>query len=244
VFFHVFYVAVLFFVFSNVCICDVKEGDVDARTKALLLPDTRLVSDIDYRMVEKEEGADNDTPMGYWQLLKSYPEINKSDNEIARIKINKTIEALSDKYVCEEKKLGDYNFSAEVEYVDKRVFSVKHRAMWLCDSMASPDDDYGAMVFDLKTGERIGLASEFIGVNLGKRFYLKIATAIREKMATEEKKECPAVDKFSYFYRTKEALIFATTMMPHFYVWCNVEIKYSLAEMKKYLKPTSILLRE
>jgi len=27
---YVFYVAVLFFVFSNVCICDVKEGDVDA----------------------------------------------------------------------------------------------------------------------------------------------------------------------------------------------------------------------
>ncbi len=206
-------------------------------------PNERLSSDISYRMIEKEEGGDNDSPMGFWGLLKFYPEINSSDNEIAKIKINKKIEALSNKYVCEEKKLGDYNFSAEVKYVDERIFSIKYGVMWLCGSMVSPDDDYGAIVFDLKTGERVGIDSEFINADLNKSFYLKIATEIKEKMTTKEKEECPAVDKFSYFYRTKESLVFATTMMPHFYVWCNVEIKYPLTKMKKYLKSDSILLR-
>ncbi|VAW66168.1 hypothetical protein MNBD_GAMMA11-2556 [hydrothermal vent metagenome] len=204
----------------------------------------KLSSDVSYRMIEKEEGGDNDSPMGFWGFLKSYPEINNSGNEIARIKINKTIESLSNKYICEEKKAGDYNFSAEVQYIGERIFSVKYGVVWLCGSMVSPDDDYGAIVFDLKTGERVEFDSEFINADFHKDFYLKIAAEIKEKMATKEKEECPAVDKFNYYYRAKDSLVFATKMMPHFYVWCNVEIKYPLTEMKKYLKPSSILLRK
>jgi len=195
-----------------------------------------------YRMVEHKETVKSKVlPDEKWDILVSYPELYGAIKEPVKTKINNAIVVLANEYKCPNNR--EYVFTSKVKYLDEHLLSLKYNMLWFCNGM-SYDSTSDSVAWNLNTGDKVVLDSEFIDKKIRDGLYVQVASKIKKIMGSEDKKECPSVDRFSYFYKTKTSLFFVVQMEQRYYSWCNVEIKYPLAEMKKYLKPTSILLRE
>ncbi len=230
---YIFVLVILgFCVFTNVT--QASSGGVVSSSNEKLFPC------VSYRMINLEKGGKDDSPLGYWRFLVEYPEIYGEFKKIVKERINKKIADFSIKYRCDER--GDYSFSAQVKYLDEKFLSMTYETMWMCPQQASPGSTSGAFLFDLVTGDAALLKSEFIDSEKRDDFYLAASDKINKKLTSGG--ECPVKDEFDYFYKVKGSLVFVAEMEHHSDSGCVTEIKYSLAKMKKYLKPNSILLRE
>jgi len=200
----------------------------------------KLSSSVSYRMVNFKKKGTDDSPLGYWKFLVKYPEVYGGLKEKVKEKINKKIADFSIKYQCDER--GDYSFSAQTKYLDEKFLSVTYEIMWMCPQQASPGSTSGAFLFDLVTGDAALLKSEFIDSEKRDDFYSVVSDKIKKELTSGG--ECPVKEEFDYFYKVKGSLVFVVEVERHSDSGCITEIKYPLVEMKKYLKPTSILLRE
>jgi len=182
---------------------------------------------------------DKESPIGEWEISSSYPELYGAIKEPVKTKINNAIVVLANKYTCSNNQ--ESTFRAEVKYLDERLLSLKYYASWFCNGM-SYSSTSDSMNWNLSTGAEVVLDSEFLDNKIQEKFYLIVLNKIEKKLKADV--NCPTKDKFDYFYKTKGSLVFIAEMEFHVDSGCITEIKYPLAEMKKYLKPTSILLRE
>jgi len=193
-----------------------------------------------YRMVEHLQTIkDKESPVGEWEISTSYPELYGAIKESVKTKINNAIVVLANKYKCSNNK--ESTFRAEVMYLDEHVLSLRYDVSWFCNGM-SYSSTSGSVNWNLSTGVEVVFDSEFVDNSARENFYLIAVDKIEKKLKADV--DCPAKDKFDYFYKAKKALIFVAEMEFHVDSGCITEIKYPLTEMKKYLNSNSILLRE
>ena len=209
-------------------------------TEQTLSAPQNTISAVSYRMISTEDGEDDASlAQGYWQSLTSYPELNGQIKEPVKIKINEAIIKLSKEYSCET--YGDYSFSSDVTFINSELFSMTYEIMWLCPKMASPDSTIGALNYNLLTGEVIHLESEFANASAHNDLLLMLSNKLSSQ--NKDNKDCPAKDKYSYFYKTKTSLFFVADVQQHSDSGCITEIEISKDEMTKYLKAESLLLK-
>lgn len=112
--------------------------------------------------------------------------------------------------------------------------------------MPSPDSTAGALTFDLDTGAVINIKSAFIDPKAGGKFTSETVSKLRKKviaLEAENQMECPKVEQFSYYYKMKNSLVFVATPDSHSDSGCTANVEYPKSELKRYLKPNSLLLK-
>ncbi len=215
------------------------ESNANSKKELVESVKNEQAQDIGYRMIEHERKIkDDSSPVGEWIVSINYPEIHGKIDGKVKTKINNAISILPDKYGCDEN--GEYTFSSEVKYLDIHLLGLNYYALWSC-SGGPYQSTSEALVFNLDTGSIVSLESEFINDKKRASFYSIVLGEIKKELKAGE--DCPIKDKFDYFYKTKESLVFVAEMEFHVDSGCITEIKYPLAEMKNYLKSDSLLLR-
>jgi len=197
----------------------------------------------DFVVIDKKI-QDEASPMGYWEISENYPQLSGQISEASRININEAIVSQVNKYKCGE--YGDYTFSSKVRYFDNYLLSVSYESMWMCPNMTSPDSDSGAFVFDILTGEKLLLKSEFISNKKSSEFLASINEKIQSKIKSlklKNKIDCPAILNYSYFYKVKDSTVFIAETDSHSDSGCVAKIVVSDDELKSYIKPGSAILR-
>ncbi len=232
---------VLFFVFLIVFSGNFQSSR-GSQEQALSSGKVNKNTEIKYRMVEHLQTIkDKESPAGEWEIRISYPELYGAIKEAVKTKINNAIAELANAYKCTNNR--EYSFVSEVMYIDRRLLSLRYDMLWFCNGM-SYSSTSDSVTWDLNTGDKVVLESEFFTNEAKNKLYDDVVNKIKKEMKDEDKKECPALEEFSYYYKKKKSLVFVVQVEQRLYSWCNMEIKYPLIEMKKYLKPSSILLRE
>ncbi len=241
-FFKLFSFVVFAFVLS--CTGEVENNEViidsaDGPEPVPSVVESPLVG-VKYRMVNQEEGEDDaELPMGYWQSIKTYPEIYDVIDTPVKEKINRAIVELASKYSCDE--YGDYSFTGNVKYLSDDVLSVMYEVMWMCGSMPSPDSTVGSVTFNLDSGQVVILDEEFLDAVAKDKFNLNIGEKI--KLMNSAGSFCLEHDQFDVYYRTESAFVFVMNVGRHSDSACISEIKFPIDDMKMYVKEGSGLLK-
>jgi hypothetical protein len=199
------------------------------------------VNAIKYEMkIIKKQIPDKSSPVGYWDINKSYPVITAAPRQDLVQSLNQKITALVNKYTCENK--GEETVTAEVTLASDRIFSMRYESMWMCAMMPSPDSTSGTLNINSKDNTAIDLQSEFVDVNTYKGFVAKTLKRINQKNAerrAQQQTECAPVTKLGTFYVTPENLVVGTSPMAHGDTACEIEVAIPRREISAQLKPGS-----
>ena len=200
----------------------------------------KYVEGVSYKIVANEKTIkDEKSPLGEWVLSVSYPEIEGEIKNDIKSKINNSIVTLSKKHRCSVK--GEHTFTSNVKFINSAVFSVNYEAMWYCPPMASPDSTTGALTFNLNTGDQINLELHFIDDEARNAFRTLIIKTLKNKVQSGD--TCQKKDKYDYFYKVKDGLVFVFDVENHVDLGCITDIKISNNKLSKYLKSDSFLLK-
>ncbi len=206
---------------------------------------TQVQNPADYQQIVVEKTIkDKMSPMGYWEVSLSYPKITGDFPENIKAKINKAIADHVGKYGCSD--LGDHTFVSATKYFDKELLSMAYETIWMCSTMPAPDSGSGALTFNLLTGEPLLLSSEFIDDKAGIEFFSILSEKIKSQtlaLQTQYEIDCPEITTHSYFYKTEDAIVLVAEAPFHSDSECTIEIEFGSSEMKRFLKPGSLLLK-
>lgn len=107
----------------------------------------------------KQQVPDNSSPIGYWDIDKSYPVFTAGARREVVASMNAKVAAVVRQYACSGK--GDEAFVGEVTLANERLFSMRYEAMWMCAAMPAPDSTVGTLNINMKNGSVVSLRAEF-----------------------------------------------------------------------------------
>jgi hypothetical protein len=187
-----------------------------------------------------QEIPDDDSPIGYWEVDKTFPVITPTSDVPAAEVINLEVRRLVAQYSCEGK--GDETFNSENVFVGERVFSMQYEAMWMCATMPSPDSASGSLNFDLADGSRISLKEQFESADAYHAFGEKALAAMNEQLAAAgSNDECTPVTALGDFRIDEKHLYVSSPSGEHGESFCEVEVAFEKPEIQDLLKPDSVL---
>lgn len=198
---------------------------------------------VSYEIKETEkEIADENSPLGYWEVRKRYPVFSSSqDVAIAEI-LNERISDLLERYSCSS--LGEQTFSVENAFIDERVFSMQYKAMWMCATMPSPDSASGTLNISLADGQDIVMQDEFMSKSEYDAFIHNAILLMRKQLKRSEDemgKGCPTINAVGGFYVRADSIVLESPRMFHGESSCEVEVSFDKDVIAEMLKPGSIL---
>ena len=233
------------------CFCISACGSDNAASQDAQKPDVRIGAPVSpvagnaikYEMkIVKKQIPDKSSPLGYWDINKSYPVIVAAPRQVLLQSLNKNIMALVNQYTCENK--GEETVMADVTLASDRIFSMRYESMWMCASMPSPDSNSGTLNINIKDNTVIDLRNEFAGDSTYKTFVAKTLKRINQKNTerrTQQQTECAPVTKLGKFYVTPENLVVGTSPTSHGDAACEIEVATPRSELSALLKPGSAL---
>ena len=196
-----------------------------------------------FTLVEvSEKVEDPASPFGYWEVTKSFPKL--SDSQSSAQAVNGAIEQIVSKYSCDSP--GDEAFNSEVSYSSGELLSFHYEAMWMCQSMPSPDSTTGAATFDLKTGQLINIDSEFSSPDKKKAAYTLLREALDKKVSQIEQDNgmtCNNRSSLDGYYVTDSEIVFLHDASTHDESVCGTEVALKKSDAGKYLRGDSLLLK-
>jgi hypothetical protein len=216
---------------------DTRKSNVQAGTPAP--PATG--STVRYEMnTIKKQIPDKSSPLGYWDISKSYPVISSAPGKDIPQSLNQKIMALVNQYTCEGK--GEETFTGEVTLASDRIFSMRYESMWMCATMPSPDSTSGTLNINIHDNTVLDLRNEFASDTAHKAFVEKTLLRINKKLSerrAQQKVECAPVMKFGNFYVTPETLVISTPPGAHGDTACDVEVAIPRRDISAQLKADS-----
>lgn len=181
---------------------------------------------------------DIQSPMGYWEVNKSYPQLNEQHSQAS--KLNKAIKSVVDKYSCSGP--GDESFNTSAIYTTSSLLSFHYEVMWMCAQMPSPSYTEGGLIYNLKTGEPVQLLDEFTSKEGQQVFISKVKKTLNQKFEVVKQNtgvHCALPDNISQFTVQKGKLI---AYSPAEDAACAASAKIGISEIKDLLKSNSVLL--
>ena len=128
------------------------QTDLDTPNSEKISEDKAVDTEPFQQKVLREKITDANSPLGYWEVDLSYPQLNDNPN-IASSVINKSIESLVNRYQCDAG--GDKSFTGEIIQIDEDVVVISYESMWMCATMPHPDSESNVVTFNIKTGEQL-----------------------------------------------------------------------------------------
>ena len=211
----------------------------NTQISAAALPATTSAIKYEIKAIKKQI-PDTTSPIGSWEIDKSYPVISAAPRKDIITSLNQKIMALVEQYTCSGK--GDETFTSKVTLANDRVFSMTYESMWMCATMPSPDSTSGTLNVDIKDNSVIDLRNEFSDVSAYNTFVAKTLKRINQKVderRAQEKVDCAAVTQLGHFYITPEALVISTLPKSHGDTACDIEITIPRREISGQLKTGS-----
>lgn len=192
--------------------------------------------------VEKQLDSSS-SPVGYWEISLTYPQLKQTENKTLE-SVNKQITALVDKYSCQGK--GDQTFTAEPIYSNGHVLSFYYEAMWMCETMPSPDSTSGTASYNLETGTPLSIQNEFIGASSQKRFIDLANQLLKNSLKKLPKEEISGCTPFT---NVRDAQIVAQGIKMrglssiHGDQDCPISVLIPRTELGTFVKSDSVILK-
>ena len=183
------------------------------------------------------------SPVGYWEISLTYPQLKQTENKTFD-SVNKQITALVDKYSCHGS--GDQTFTAESIYSNGHVLSFYYEAMWMCESMPSPDSTSGMVNYNLETGTLLSVNQDFIDPSSQKRFIDFANQLLKKKLKELPKDEvsgCPPFENAGNALITAQGIEMRGLTSAHGEADCPVSVLIPKTELGSFFKPNSVILK-
>lgn len=190
----------------------------------------------------KEKIPDKSSPLGYWDINKSYPVIQGATTQGMQQSLNQKIAAIANQYSCDGK--GEENFTGKVMLSNAKVFSMRYESMWMCAQMPAPDSTSGTVNIDVRNGTDIELGKEFANAAAHAAFVEKSLKQLNQKIAEQGKKQqvdCAALDQLGPFYVTAAELVLTTPADGERDPACTAELAIPRQNLSAQLKADSAL---
>lgn len=192
--------------------------------------------------IEKQLNSPS-SPVGYWETSLIYPQLKQTEDKTLD-SVNKQITALVTRYSCHGS--GDQTFTAEPIYSNGHVLSFYYEAMWMCESMPSPDSTSGTASYNLETGESLSINKEFIDASSQKRFIdlaNQLLTENLKKLPKDEIAGCVPFTNAGNVLITPQGLEMRGLSAIHGEPDCTIGVLIPRTELGSLFKPDSVLLK-
>jgi hypothetical protein len=192
-------------------------------------------------IVEKQLD-DSSSPVGYWEISLSYPQLKKPDNDTL-VSVNKKIVALVNKYSCQGP--GDQTFTAADIYSNGHVLSFYYEAMWMCATMPSPDSVSNTVSYNLETGAPLLIDKEFINSAARDRFIVHVNKLLQKKLEnlSEKSPSCMPFNNVGHALLTSKGLAMRGLATMHGGSGCPDSVVIPKKDLSLFFKSNSLILR-
>lgn len=172
--------------------------------------------------------ADNESPLGYWNVDLSYPKLSALSQSQDFSKLNIALENLAKQYQCANK--GELSFTAKVKFMSEQLLVIDYESEWMCSAMPHPDFTSGIISFGLIDQQPINF-EHFKSALLREKLESLVIEKAREG---RNALECNHALGFNRIYPEDNKLIFAYVKDQNLEDACEYQVAYSREEVLPY----------